>query len=322
MAEEYLGWQLNIPPERQEEEPDDESPTWWVEDREPGMDDLAGTTGDVLANMKDKLQVFPFQDRQGNDRLMLARYELPKYGEAFQYPEAVFAQGEVAGWLDFLCGFPIDCVEMMVLIGEYSTKADQVSVKPGGDRAAAPLPGKFFEWPDKSKVLLNLTALPTKNVTQILAPNLEGEPKPADAHWWTRVNLVSLDSLKYPLPGEFLGLGVRMMPDSPWGKQKSSPFVYSGNWMDTVFYTGAVIKEVINPTDSTPYPTYKAQWRKDEVTATPSDFALYKVGDRVTILKAVNTDKKTQLWKDDDIKNFGDTWMICPITFYGLEQGA
>ena len=60
-----------------------------------------------------------------------------------------------------------------------------------------------------------------------------------------------------------MALGNRMMPNKPWGKQKSSPFLYSGNWMDTIYYTSAVITEVIDPTDETPYPTYKAKWRKD-----------------------------------------------------------
>lgn len=112
-----------------------------------------------------------------------------------------------------------------------------------------------------------------------------------------------------------------MMPDMYWGHQKSSPFLYSGNWMDTVYYTGARITEVIDPTDEKLYPTYKVKWRKDEITINPSDFAEYKVDDRVTILKDVSTDKKSQLWKDDDMKSDCDKekWQIIPITFYGLE---
>lgn len=301
-------------------------PTWWAMDREPGMDDLAGTSGDVLTTMKDKLGIFPFQDRSGNDRLFLARFEFPQYGEDFQFPEAVFAPGEVSGFIDFLAGFPIECVEMLVVIGEYSSQAKEgedskVAVKDGTRKAAAPVPDKFFTWPELDKILLNLTALPTKDVAKILVPNLGREDKPSKAHWWFRINLAG-DTAKFPLPGEFLGLGVRMMPDVPWGKQKSSPFIYSGNWMDTVYYASAVITEVIAPTDTVPYSTYKVKWRTDEVTVNPSDFTLYKVGDRVTILKDVTTEKQSQLWKDDDMKTFSKTWMIAPITFYGLETPA
>lgn len=309
------------PPGPALEEPETLEPTWWVLDREPGMDDLAGTSGEVLKKMEDDLKIFPFQDRDGNDRLFLARFEFPKDGETFQFPEAVFAPGKVAGWIDFLGGFPVDDCEMLLAIGEYSTKADQVIAKAGDGKVVAPVPEKFFTWPDQDKVLFSLTALPTKNVGKILAPNLGGEPKPAKAHWFFRVNLVNQAGQKWPLPGEFVGLGVRMMPDKPWGKQMSSPFVYSGNWMDTIYYASGVITEVIAPDDDHPYSRYKVKWRnQDPVEANPSDFAEYKVGDRVTILKDVATEKKTQLWKDDDTKNFGDTWMIVPITFYGLEQ--
>ena len=115
-----------------------------------------------------------------------------------------------------------------------------------------------------------------------------------------------------------------MMPGEFWGRQKSSPFIYSGNWMDTVYYSGAVVTEVIEPTAEKPYPTYKVQWRKDKVTAKPTDFTEYKVGDRVTILKDVTSDKKTEIWKDRDTDRFPDDdradWRIVPVSFYGLDD--
>ena len=289
-------------------------PTWSVLDREPGMDDLAEGATEILKKMGEDLKIFPFQDRGRQDRLFLARFELPKFGEAFRFSEATKA-GSLA-FIDFLAGFPIDDVEMLVLIGEFSSKAGKVSVQPGTG-VSPPLPqGGFFKWPDPDKVLLNLTALPTKNVAQIFAPNLSGEPKPSHAHWWLRVQLVG-EGKRWPIPGEFVGLGVRMFPGTFWGHQKSSPFVYSGNWMDTVYYTGARITEIIAPTDEVSYPTYKVKWRKDEVTVNPSDFAEYKVGDRVSILKDVSVTKTSQTWKDKDQKTWGDNWQIIPLTFYG-----
>jgi len=295
-------------------------PTWWVMDQESGMDDLVEQAGDSLDHMGEDLGIYPFQDTDSNDRLFLARYELPKFGENFQYSEAIFAPGEVAGFIDFLGGFPIDCVEMLVAIGEWSSKGDQVKVKDGIGKAAAPGPDNLFQWPESDKVFFNLTAIPTKDVAKIFAPNLSGEAEPQKTHWWIRVNLAS-ENKKWPIPGEFLGLGVRMMPDKPWGKQKSSPFLYSGNWMDTVFYTSAVVKSINDPTDDQPYPTYEVQWRKDTVTAKPSDFAEYQVGDRVTILKDVAAEKQSQTWEDDDTKDFDtEGWVIVPISFYGLED--
>lgn len=301
-------------------------PTWSVLDREPGMDDLAEGADEILKKMGEDLKIYPFQDRDGEDRLFLARFEFPKFGESFQFPEAI--KGESQASIDFLTGFPIDCVEMLVLIGEFSSKAKEgeaskVNVQEGtGVSAPVPTTGRFFKWPEQDKILLNLTAIPTKDVAKWFAKNLE-EPKPSHAHWWFRVQLAG-GTKKFPVPGEFLGLGVRMFPGKYWGHQKSSPFLYSGNWMDTVYYSGARITEVIVPTDEVPYSTYKVQWRKDEITVNPSDFAEYKVDDRVTILKDVATDKKTQLWKDDDMKSGCDKtgWQIIPIIFYGLEKPA
>jgi hypothetical protein len=301
-------------------------PTWSVLDREPGMDDLAEGVDEILKKMGEDLKIYPFQDTDGKDRLFLARFEFPKFGESFQFPEAI--KGESQAFIDFLAGFPIDCVEMLVLIGEFSSKAKEgeaskVSVQEGTGMAAPVPKGEFgfFKWPEKDKILLNLTAIPTKDVGKILAKNLEGEPKPSKAHWWFRIQLAG-GTEKFPVPGEFVGLGVRMFPGKYWGHQKSSPFLYSGNWMDKVYYSGGRITEVIAPTDTVPYPTYKVQWRKDAVTANPTDFAEYRVGDRVTIIKDVATDKKSQLWKDDDMKTFGENWMIAPIGFYGLETQA
>jgi hypothetical protein len=309
-------------------------PTWSVLDSEPGMDDLAEGASEILKKMGEDLKIFPFQ-ADGSDRLFLARFEFPKFGEDFQISKSDWrALGEEAppareddkptGFIHFLAGFPIDCVEILVGIGEYSSTVDKVKVFEGKGKVVPPIPKEeFFKWPENDRIFLNLTAI-AANVAKILAKNLPGEPKPEKAHWWFRVELDAGSEespKKWPVPGEFLGLGVRMFPGMFWGHQKSSPFVYSGNWMDTVYYTGARITEVIEPTDDVPYPTYKVKWRDkdEEITVNPTDFAEYKVDDRVTILKDVATEKKTQLWKDDDMKEFGDNWMLAPICFYGLE---
>lgn len=286
-----------------------------------------------MTQMSDEIGIYPFQ-ADGEDRLFLARFEFPKFGEEYQIDKdswraLVLAPGEEApptegdnppGFIHFLAGFPIDTVEMLMLIGQFSSKADNVAVMPGEERVTAPIPD-FFEWPDEEKLLLNRTAI-LENATMFFAENLPDQPMPTKAHWWFRYEFGAENVGKFPVPGEFLALGVRMMPGEFWGHQKSSPFIYSGNWMDMVYYTSARVVEVIEPSDEMPYPTYKVQWRKDEVTAISTDFAEYKVGDRVTILKDVATEKKSQLWSDDDMKSGCDKakWAICPITFYGLDE--
>jgi hypothetical protein len=286
--------------------------------------------------MRDRIGVYPFQGH-GEDRLFLARFEFPKFGEDFQISknawralallpgeEAPPSEGDnPAGFIHFLAGFPIDCVEMLVLIGEYSSDVKishcSIPVMPGGG-ATAPIPD-FFEWPDKEKLLLNKTAL-LEQYALFLAEDLPGEPEPTKPHWWFRVELSrgEEEPRKFPMPGEFLGLGIRMMPGEFWGHQKTSPFIYSGNWMDTVYLTSAVITSIIEPTDAIPFSRYIVQWRKKELTVNPTDFAEYEVKDRVTILKDVATEKKSQLWKDVDMETVGETWMVCPISFYHEDQ--
>jgi hypothetical protein len=49
----------------------------------------------------------------------------------------------------------------------------------------------------------------------------------------------------------------------------------------------------------------------------PTDFAEYREGDRVAIVKDVSATKQSQLWKDEDQKEAQDAWRIAPVTFYG-----
>jgi len=295
-------------------------PTWFINDREPDMDDIYERAGDSLKKMVDKLQMHPFQDTDGKPRLFLARYEFPKDQEQFQHPDGVFVE-EALGFIDFLAGFPMECIEMLGIMGEFSTKKDDFEVLPGGGQGASPVPDTLFAGMPEERILLTKLFLAKKGQGLVMKEgegfvHLEGESKPQKLHWWVRTNIKK--EAKFPVPGEFTGLVVRMMPDMPWGKQLSSPFIFSGNWMDTVYYSSARVKEVIEPDDEIPYPRYKVQWRKDVVEATPSDFAEYQVEDRVTILKAVDVDKKSQTWKDDDVKEFppDQKWIIAPITFY------
>lgn len=291
-------------------------PTWWVFDDEPGMDDLMDQAGDSLQEMFRRLNnIAPFQNRDGGDRLFLARFEFPAYQGEFQHGEAVFADGEVLGFIDFLAGFPIECIELLGVVGQYSSDAAKLEVKPG-EGPVPPAPDQLFEGFDGDYVLVNYMYL-AAHIGKWMATTLNGEPQPENLHWWVRTNLVSMEGGTFPVPGEFVALAVRIMVGTPWGRQKSSPFLYSGNWMDTVFLTSGKIEEVIAPTDNMPYPTYKVKWRKHEVTVKPSDFAEYQVGDRVTILKDVAANKPSQLWKDKDMQDFGDNWVIAPVTFYG-----
>jgi hypothetical protein len=295
-------------------------PTWSIFDEEPGMDDIFEQAGESLDRMVERLRIAIFRTWfEPQPRLFLARYEFPKYEEDFQHPDAIFAE-EALGFIDFLAGFPMECVEMLGMVGEHSTDEEEIETEwfvEAADGPTAPVPEEFFEGMPKEKLLLNTLFFANEGRSEIfMVENLAGEPEPENLHSWARANIKVGD--RFPIPGEFFGLAVRMMPDKPWGPQLSSPFLYSGNWMDTVFYTGAVVKEVIPPNDNFAFPRYLVQWRKYEAEVYPSDFAEYRVGDRVTILKDVDVDKGSQQWKDDDVKEVppGSKWVIAPITFY------
>jgi hypothetical protein len=285
--------------------------------------------------MSDELGIFPFQGH-GQDRIFLARFEFPKWPWEFQISkgawralpkggEAPPSEGDKPlGFIHFLAGFPIDTIEMLMLIGQYSSKppkGSEIVVMPGSG-ATAPIPD-FFEWPDETRLLLNVTAL-LEDPSLFFAENLPGEPEPSKPKWWFRAEVPELEADEggtVPVPGEFLALGVRMMPGEFWGHQRSSPFIYSGFFADTLYLSGARVIEVIEPDGTYPFCRYSIQWRKDVFTAIPSDFCEYKPEDRVSVLKDCATTEISQTWKStsqytwDESKN----WQIVPFSFYGLE---
>ena len=69
------------------------------------------------------------------------------------------------------------------------------------------------------------------------------------------------------------------------------------------------------------FAVWEIEWRgKRDIKVYPTDFAEYRVGDRVTVLKDVATVKESQTWKDENMKpeNFDEeVWRIAPLTYYG-----
>lgn len=294
-------------------------PLWWAID-EPGMDDLyakAGGDGGSLQPMIDRLKVYPVNINNKGATLFLAQYILGQDGTTT---------------FNFMDGFPIDVLEILVLIGEYSSLTANVDVVPGAGKPVPPMPTKIFSWPETDHILLNkMYSSQTDGAagltTKLFADSL-GAEKPK-THWWFGATYAAgqADQRKFPLPGEFVGLGVRLFVDKIWGQQLSNPFIFSGNWADTIFYSSAVVKSVNAPTDDQPYPTYEVQWRGQTVTAVPTDFAVFAVGDRVTVLKSCDATKTEQRYDDEDAKdtassNFNDlTWTLVPVSFFSDENG-
>lgn len=301
--------------------------TWWVFSSEAGMDDILEKGKECLRDeMFDIFKIEPVQVKDG-EKLFLARFEFPLYEEKFEHEEALedYQGGEKpVGFIDFLGGFPLDCIELLAIVGERSSKKEDVISKKG-ELSTAPMPDELFGGYQPEAVPVNYTAIEA-DFAIYLAKGLAGEPKTENPRWWLR--MVLKKEAKFPAPGEFLALAVRMMPDKPWGRQKTSPFFFAGNWMDTVHYSSAKVTEVQEPTDGKePWKKYRVKWRDQVILANPLDFAEYQVDDKVCILKqnpvAGGEKKKFQLWKDDDMEEFNqDNWGLAPITFYGLDDEA
>ena len=112
-------------------------------------------------------------------------------------------------------------------------------------------------------------------------------------------NILPLHSMRYylrrdakwPLPGEFIGLLAKPWPTHVWWFQKTSPFLYSGNWFETNYYTSGVVTEVLQPPEGAFGLVYKCVVRGVEVCVASSDFYEYTVGDRVAILRINDLDR-------------------------------
>lgn len=341
---------------------DDQAIMWWALDTEPGQEAKVGfiEEGSALWENLKKLEIYPFKTRDGKYLIFDASYKIASGGKAldqealtvappadmpslpagFPAPPAVVPKtitDPIYLVMNFVAGFQIEATEMMVVVGEYSSLPDKdgkkmVEVQDGAGEKTAPKPAEWFEWPDEGKVLLNKLYKRTKAADEygMEVYIFASRATKLSRHWWLQMYLVGKGGVcegdrKWPIPGEFIGLGVRMLRGLPWGEQKSSPFIYSGAWVDGVFLTSGVIKGVIAATDLIAYPTYRVEWHNlaDAITVNPSDFAEYKVGDRVSILKDLSAVAKTyQSSEDDDVKTDCDKskWMICPLTFYN-DQG-
>ena len=299
-------------------------PTWFAF-REDTMDDILEKAGTSLEKpMFERLNIRPVvvSDAGDKEKLFLARFEFPKYGAALHFPEADLgmATEKCLGWIDFLSGMHYGCCEMLMVVGEVSTKTEDFPSQ-DGEGPVPPVPDELFDEKfTEDKTLHNYIWLESDN-TEGLMDGVGGEAEPANPHWFFRVNCIGKQ--KWPYPGEFVGLGNRIFPNLPWSNSpddpKFHPFLFSGMFMDTVFITSGVVTAV-EKVDG--YYKVQVQWREQEVWAYPTDFAQYEEGDRVTICKNIKTLKTSELWKDEDLWSFDDEiWRVVPITYYGKGFG-
>ena len=327
------------PGESPEEEQEYESleATYVLFKEEPGFDDLYDKAGDYLkapGGMLETFKCYPVNiGGPGKRVLYQARFEMGQKDASFQHPDGVLAKaalkGTVAGFIDFLTGFPVAVIELQALVGEISSRPDiekQLVESVQDPESMVPaFPKTLFGGYDEQKILMNLMYLPN-DYSDFMAADLAGEPKPAGLRWWLRTNLmadVGGAAQKFPYPGEFLALAVRLMPDRVSFEQESSPFLFSGCFADTVYFSGAFIQKINDPTDDRPYPTYTVLWRNEVIkNVVSTDWTEFLVNDRVVLLKNIETTKTSQRWKDSDAQPGGfdvTKWAIAPIYFFGID---
>lgn len=294
--------------------------SWWLK-AEPDMDDRLEEADQSLNDMFEKYEIYPlliYKPRE--EKLFLARFEAIIFDANFKHDDAMKSEAapeEPLMFIDFMDGMSCGAAELVGVVGELSSVGDIVVLK-SEDKAVPEMHETFFsdkDFEDSDHVPFShlwADRIKADNPYQMLARNLTGEPSPQSCHWWFRFFLVDEDEeLKWPVPGEFMSFCPRIWPTLVWNKQKSNPFMFSGNWIETVYYTNAKVLEVL---DDDPYPRYRIQYRKYEIIAKPTDFAKHEVDERVTILRL--SDKTSWTWKD--LTEFDtEEWVIAPVSFYG-----
>ena len=292
--------------------------TWWAFE-EPDFDIIEKVRKN-LEDMEEDLVIAPVIIKRKERHLFEARFEFPQYEREFKYDEAVFYGEDVFGWIDFLSGVPYGCLEKMGIVGEVLSKDNIIGVKNEENKAAPPLPEELFLDVGGCSLIFNKIWIAYKNVLPF-EKGLSGHSKPKH-DWWTRINIVETDENELTpdkfveskfTPGEFIGTAIWIFPNLPWGWQDTHPFIFSGNRIETVYYTSAKVLEVIDDV------TYLVSYNNKDIEAKSSDYAIYKVDDRVTILKGAEHEEDSMTW--EDLKDFdAELWSIIPAIFYYEEE--
>ena len=248
--------------------------------------------------------------------------QIPKCN-SFEYP----SDGNEADYVAFLA-FPVGqlgVMENQCLVSEIMVERgileDTTSVIVGGDvmppviRERNACPGKH---------LIDTAYVKVDERAGYIAKNF-GDHDNFSPHIWERYWIKEED--EWPIPGEFVSLVCRPLPWHLWWFQETFPFLYSGNWFDTGYYTSGIITEVIEEAEDEETNIYKVLVRGLELCLRPSDFCGYEVGDRVAVLKK-NGDtsnfnwSKLDTWNAFEQKKATDPVVSCedlvvvPITFY------
>lgn len=252
------------------------------------------------------------------------RYETILNGKSFKY----YSQGmpiDSVGYLAFPIG-QLGVMEIVSLIGESVTEDDSFST----NAQDAIVEGKEMMPPVHSnrghcvgEHLIEGGYL-IQDKVEYLADDFENQES-IEPHRWLRYWIHKDDT--FPVPGEFVTLLAKSELFHVYWFQETYPFIYSGHFFETEYYTSGIIQEIIEPDDESEEETniYKIWIRGFEMWLRPTDFYLYELNERVAVVKETLELIDNWDWsliesdKDNDSSsadNPDEDWYIMPISFY------
>lgn len=250
------------------------------------------------------------------------RYETVLDGKGVKY----YSKGQTEGSIGYLA-FPIGqlgVMEIVSIIGESVTESDSFS-----SELATVIGGRMMPPVHNKRGLCDGTHLIERGYVvqdnvELMSADFEGQ-ETWSPHRWLRHWIQPEDT--FPVPGEFVSLLAKPELYHVWWFQETYPFLYSGNFFETEYYTSGTVKEVIVPDDESDEETniYKIWIRGYEMWLRPTDFYEYAVGERVAVIKEtlilldnwdwtlLESDKNNN---SSSANNPDGDWRIAPITFY------
>lgn len=252
------------------------------------------------------------------------RYETILSGKGFKYYSDGMPSGSI-GYLAFPIG-QLGVMEIVSLIGESITEDDSFSIS----AQEAIVEGKEMMPPvhdDRGFCvgthLIESGYLVQDNV-ELMADDFEGQEL-IEPHRWLRFWIKPEDT--FPVPGEFVALLAKSELYHVWWFQETYPFLYSGHWFETEYYSSGIIQEIIEPDDESEEETniYKIWIRGFEMYLRPTDFYEYELDERVAVVKEtlelidnwdwslIESDKDNDSSSEDSPD---EDWRIAPISFY------
>lgn len=201
---------------------------------------------------------------------------------------------DYVGHINFVKG-PQCCMDAFIVAGEVSNRIPWANNNVSNERLT-PRPRQFSKGsdhkPDSGEYYIMYGGMFTTEHCELRT--VGNAVMSSYPYTWATV-FMHKDN-KWPVPGEFIGMCVynTVTPRQyPWFYQGSMPFMFSGHYFETTFYTSAIIYSREDGAVEGDY-TYTIFWRMKKYKGVSStDWKKYSVGDRVAIIRNVGSNNPT-----------------------------